>query len=246
MRRLAGTVQVALAFVAACGGGCKNGNSFTWKRPFGPSPDELVAMAFDTKDPDKRRQGIVALSKKKWGLREPHLKGYARILRNDHDATVRSAAVRALGKAGDVRYLDEVIRTLDDESATVRWDAALALAGVRGPSAEEPLIRGALKDSSADVRAACAQTLRHYRSREVVQTLVRCLDDKSVTVQFSAHASLVKLVGIDMGMRSRDWRAVAEHPMFLTPSERTKPWWDLMRVTRPKPKPPPATTQPAP
>ncbi len=246
MRPLAGTLLVALVFLAACGGGCNNGKPFTMERLFGPPPAKMIAMAFDVEDPDKRREGILALSKRKWGLREPHLKGYARILRSDHDATVRCAAVRALGKAGNVKYLDEVIQTLDDDSAAVRWDAALALADVRGPSAEEPLIQCALNDLSPDVRSACAQTLSHYQSREVIQTLVKCMDDQSIPVQFSAHASLVEIVGIDMGMESRDWRAVVEQPLFLTPRERAKPWWDLMGVTRPKSKPPPATTQPAP
>lgn len=240
------TVQLALAFLAACAGGCKSGNPFTLERLFGPPPAKLVAMAFDVQDPDKRREGIVALSSKSWGLREPHLKDYATILRADKDATVRSAAVRALGKAGDVKYLDHVVRALSDQSATVRWDAALALAGVRGPSAEKPLIDGALNDSSADVRSACAQTLRHYRSGRVVRTLVRCLDDASLAVRFNARASLVKLTGIDMGPDSRAWEIQAEQPLLPAPDAKARPWWDLLGLTRPKPTLPPATTQPAP
>ena len=147
----------------------------------------------------------------------------------------------ALGKAGDVKYLDDVVRALSDQSATVRWDAALALAGVRGPSAEKPLIHGALNDSSADVRSACAQTLRHYRSRRVVRTLVKCLDDASLAVRFNAHASLVKLTGIDMGMDSRAWEFQAEQPLPPASGAKARPWWDLLGRTRAKPTTAPST-----
>ena len=245
MRPAARIGQLATAVLLVCVSGCGKGKPLTLKRPFGPSRDELVAMAFDTEDPDKRRKGIVALSSRRWGLREPHLKGYATILRTDRDQTVRSAAVRALGQAGDANHLDDVVQALSDESAMVRWDTALALAGVRGPAAEKPLRNHALTDSSADVRAACAQTLRHYRSRRVVRTLVSCLDDANVAVRHNARKSLVKLTGIDMGADSRAWSIQADQPL-LPAAPKPRPWWDLLGRTRPKPSLPPATTQPAP
>ncbi len=245
MKNLPPTIQLAMVFLAACGGGCNSGKGPMMERLFGPPPKKLVAMAFDTEDPDKRREGIVRLSSKAWGLREPHLKGYATILRTDKDATVRSAAVRALGRAGDVKYIDGVLRALSDESDMVRCDAALALAGIRDPSAEGPLISRALTDPFADVRRACARTLGHYRSRRVVQTLVKCLDDANLTVRFNAHASLVKLTGIDMGMDSRAWEIQAEQPLPPASGAKARPWWDFLGRRRPKPTTAPST-QPAP
>lgn len=235
MKPLPSTVQLALVFLAACGGGCNSGKTSMSERLFGPPPKKLVAMAFDVEDPDKRREGIVRLSSKDWGLREPHLKGYATILRTDMDATVRSAAVRALGRAGDVKYIDGVLRALSDESDMVRCDAALALAGIRDPSAEGPLTHRALTDSSTDVRSACARTLRHYRSRRVVQTLVKCLDDANLAVRFNAHASLVKLTGVDMGLDSRAWEIQADQPLPPASGAKARPWWDLLGRTRAKP-----------
>ena len=232
MRPGIATIKLAAAAVAICAAGCSGGKRLTWERIFGPPPAKQVAMAFDVNDPDTRREGIVALSKTRRGLREPHLRGYATILGQDPEASVRGAAVRALGRAGDQKYLGHVVRALSDKSETVRWDAALALAELRGPSAEKPLRTHALDDPAADVRGACAQTLRHYYSGEVMRTLVMCLDDKSLAVRHYAHESLVKLAGIDMGTEAGAWRSVLHHPLVGPPRGQSRPWWDLFNRTR--------------
>jgi hypothetical protein len=93
----------------------------------GPAPSQLVAWAFDPNDPDRRRQGVVGLSSKDWGLKEPYLKGYAALLKTDKDPLVRAAAVRALGRAQDPNYAPDITRALMDTDVTVRQDAATAL-----------------------------------------------------------------------------------------------------------------------
>ncbi len=177
---------------------------------FGPSAEEMVAMAFDADDSDRRREGIVLLSARDWGLREPYLKGYGALLATDTDPRVRSAAVRALGQAKDDGYLPDVIKALDDSDTQVRRDAAAALDRLTGADAIEPLRRRATEDTSPEVRAACAVSLRHYPRLEVVQTLIKLLDDRSLGVRYRARRSLTRIVGRDYGYDPAEWSGVVE------------------------------------
>ena len=220
-------------------------------RFIGPTPSEQVAMAFDTDDPDRRREGIVLLSKHDWGLAEPYLKGYAAQLRSDENPLVRSVAARALGRAGDPKYFPDLVAALSDESKTVRWDAAVALDGLipaarRQPdvlaTAVGPLQTHATRDPAVDVRAAAAVALRHFGTKDVVRTLLLCLSDPRMGVRYRAHASLVEIAGLDFGYEPEDWASVVdgELPAPL-PDEPAKRWWDPRRFRRAKP---PAGTQP--
>ncbi len=165
------------------------------------------------------------LANKDFGLEEPYLKGYAMLLRTDDDTLVRSAAVRALGKAGDVTYLSNVVRALGDKSGQVRWDTAVALDNLVGDEAVGPLRRGALRDESADVRAACAKALRNYRTKPVAQTLRQCLEDEEFAVQYQAHESLVEMTGKDFGYDIMEWPS--DLLVAGTEPEAKKPWWKL-------------------
>lgn len=190
-------------------------------------------MAFDPEDPDRRREGIALLSKRDWGLREPHLKGYAALLEADDDPSVRSVAARALGKAGDTKYLSDVIKALSDKSPSVRWDAAAALDKLTGESAIDPLRQYALEDSSVDVRTSCARALRHYRRTLVVQTLTECLLDENFGVRYQAHTSLVEIAGRDLGYYPESWKGVSAVAALRT-DEKKRPWWDWFGTSRGK------------
>jgi len=194
-------------------------------------PSALVAMAFDPDDPDRRREGVAKLSQKSWGLQEPYLKGYATLLKTDTDPLVRAAATRALGRAGDKTYLPDVIKALDDESACVRWDAAVALDNLADDSAVDPLRKHALEDASIDVRASSARALRHYRKPRVAVTLRRCLLDDRFTVRYQAHASLVALTGQDLGYEPDNWPDRAFKPEARSAKGPRRRWWDWFRLS---------------
>ena len=170
-------------------------------------------MAFDPNDADRRRKGIELLSKKDWGLAEPYLKGYAMLLKTDKDPSVRSVAVRALGKAVATKYLPNVIKAMEDESVTVRWDAVAAFDSIVISSpfsadsitALDPLRKHAVSDESVDVRAACAKALRHFHEVPTIRTLKKCLLDEDFSVRYQAHASLVEITGLDLGYVPRNW-----------------------------------------
>lgn len=218
--------------------GCKGDQSFSlnkvMKRLKSPTPEEQVAMAFDPDDADRRREGVALLSGNSWGLKEPYLAGYAELLEADEDELVRSAAARALGKAGDAKYLANLLAALSDGSDVVRWDAAVALDTVTGAAAVGPLQERALDDDSADVRSACAKAMRHYRKSGVVKTLAQCLADDSFAMRHQAHASLVDITGRDLGRRPEDWSDFAKADPPPRPVVTSKPWWDWFGVTRKK------------
>jgi hypothetical protein len=230
-------ITVALATLACKG--CSNGEAdLSWLG--GTSGTKLVAMVFDPDDADKRREGIVGLSKKSWGLREPHLKGYALRLEIDRDASVRSAAVRALGMAGEPNYLPNIIAALEDKSPTVRWDAAVALKSVvYGTSAVEPLCRHAVDDPSPDVKVACIKALANYRGRDVARVMLKCMSDAAFIVRYEAHRLLVEIASCDAGTDPDDWARVDFSKLPEGPPHKD-PWWDWMGVTK-KNSPAPAT-----
>ncbi|HAU39205.1 MAG TPA: hypothetical protein DCX07_16015 [Phycisphaerales bacterium] len=235
-----GMVGCALLASAADTGCRGRDGKWSWKPLVAPSPKAQVDMAFLSKDADTRREGVVLLSGHDWGLKEPYLEGYAKLLKLDEDALVRCVAARALGKAGDPKYLPNLLAALDDPAPTVRADAAEAIdrvlpraqsAGQAG-SVAAPLSAHALGDTSMDVRAQCARVLRHLRGAETLRTLVRCLSDREFAVRYQAHAALVHLVGRDYGYESEAWEPLAEQGLPATaPAEPAKPWWDWMGVT---------------
>lgn len=197
------------------------------RKMFGPSPNQLVVQMFESEDPDLRRDAIERLSKKDRGLRGPFPKAYA-IMTTDSAATVRSAAVRALGRVGDAKYAKEVIVALSDSEASVRTDAAVALDSIPAPEVVGPLSLRANSDESPDVRIASARALRHYPRPDVLETLLRCLDDPKLAVRCRAAGSLTELTGESAGTDARAWRRILDgktDPFATTAPAKKKSWW---------------------
>jgi len=232
----AATVLFLLLPVVGCGGDKSPRLQSLAEKMKGRSPAEMVAMAFDPDDADNRRQGVTELSSRSWGLQEPYLKGYATMVRNDDDPLVRSAAVRALGKAGDLTYLPDVVAALEDDEPSVRWDAAVALDSLVGPEAVDPLRRHAVEDEALDVRASAARALRHYPTPEVVAMLKRCLRDRDFSVRYQARASLAAIMGRDFGYEPGRW---PEDPAAVPPAPK-RSWWDRVRGRKATPAEPAA------
>lgn len=202
-----------------------------YKKMVGTSPKQEVAMAFDPNDADNRRVGITKLSNRDYGLKEPYLKGYAAILRNDQEPLVRSVAARALGKAKDPAYLMDLVHALADKDPGVRVDVAVALDSLTGEGAIEALRVHAAQDPAEDVRAHAAKALRHYPRKEVQETLLGCLQDKSFTVRYQAHAALVEMTGRDAGYDPDAWTGLTIVGGASRP-ETARPWWDWMGVQK--------------
>lgn len=195
------------------------------------SPKSARPEAILAQDADQRREWVEYHGDKWHGHREPYLKTYATLLKTDEDPLVRSAAVRALGKAKAMDYIVVVIKALDDEEASVRWDAAVALGNMPDRQAIDPLRRHALDDDAKDVRLASVKALRPYSPKRVAPTLVRCLSDPDFSVRYHAHRALVAMTGTDYGTNPDAW-PIAKLPERAAPAAEDKtPWWDWAGVT---------------
>ena len=75
------------------------------------TPPEMAAKVFNSEDSDIRRKGITSMSHQKWALRELNLKLFAQHTKPavESDPSVRTVAVRTLGRVNATEYLPEVL-----------------------------------------------------------------------------------------------------------------------------------------
>lgn len=227
-----------MATVCGCAavGGCAHPNLWDLAKDYvGERPTQLSNRAFLHASADQRREGIVEMSHRWWGMDATPVRGYALIAGSASESpTVRCVALRALAQAGPdaAPYVDQIVAALSARSPHVRWDAALALDSIVTDKAVMPLAartgwdpdrrRG---DPAPDVRMACARALRHYRRTDVVAVLAVTLEsDRDYAVRREAHASLVYLVGVDRGWNQPDWRGDTEK---LPPLPPRRSWWNV-------------------
>lgn len=239
-----------ILLAAACLAGCDNPPP---KVEWGKTPADLNKQMYDLHDADLRRSAVEKLSGQLGGLDEKHLAAYARLV-SDSVPTVRSAAVLALGRGHNTKFVPPVLTAMKDSDVNVRWDAAISLDNLPDARAIEPL-RGACEDTSANVRAAAATALRHYKQPAVVNCLLKLLDDDEFSVRFRAARSLRDLTGLDLGTDSERWQQAMAHrsSFFETPAGAKKsaatpepkwPAWDWCGVVEKPANAPPEPSQP--
>jgi len=212
-------------------------------------PSEVARNAFNVTDADKRRRAVSLFAAAPFGGDKPYLRLYRMMLGGgitgktvmvgspDPDATVRAAAVKALGLHGTVDDVKIIIPRLDDQVAFVRWEAAEALGQIHSPSAIRPLLRTVREktglkegadsdgDQDADVRQACAIALGQYATPAVFDGLVAALDDSNFGVAHAARDSLMTLTGYDMGVEPGDWLLWAKkHPGEMFKYQQVYKW----------------------
>jgi HEAT repeat protein len=160
----------------------------------------------DSASPDHRREGIYDLVSKDFGQHEPYTKRYRQIAQSDSDFTVRAAAVRACNWSRDKSAVPVFIAALNDQSESVRWEAAKGLANVPDPSAIDPLIRAINSQTeSRNVKIAATDALRHYRNLTAARALVSTLNGKDFGVAWQARHSLLAMTGADLRYDERAW-----------------------------------------
>lgn len=191
-------------------------NFITGDTPFNAAKDML-----DPSFPDRRRKAVVYLADREFGRQEPYLKYYIELVRTDNDYLVRAMAVRALNRARDHAAMPTLILALDDRHELVRLEAAKAIANNPDASAVPVLLKhlaaqfelarstGPLAsesiEESIDVRVACAEALRSFRTIEVGQALVRMLRDRNFSVAWQARKSLNFMTGKDFRFDTAAW-----------------------------------------
>jgi HEAT repeat protein len=161
---------------------------------------------------------VVYLSKRDFGRKDPYVKYYAEMARSDEDHTVRAMAIRALNRVRDKEVTSLYIRALEDPHPLVRLEAAKALANIPDEVAVPALIkhlkgrvevltkgRLEVEDETTDVRVACADALRNFRTSEVAQALVGVLRDRDFAVCWQSRVSLKLITGQDYRYDQAAW-----------------------------------------
>jgi hypothetical protein len=136
----------------------------------------------------------------------------ARLLESlgDPNAAVRSYAAESLASVDPELKRRMYMVGARHRNPAVRQSSAAGL-GVKGDEgAARTLLQLAVKDSSPDVRAAAARSLRALGIREVAKPLVRSLDSENAQIRMNAAEAMAILgdkVGVETLVRRVHWVA---------------------------------------
>ena len=176
-----------------------------WQWTFNDAPARYAKNLFD-KNPDRRREAIYVLSDEGFGRKDPYIKYYAHMAESDEDVTVRAAALRALNRSRAQAYTGIYIASLNDPNPWASLEATKALANIPDPKAVPGLIKLLADDKQTrDVRIACADGLRCYKSSDVAQALIRQLVDHDFAVAWQSRQSLNLMTGQDFHYDPSAW-----------------------------------------
>jgi|GEM_PF-429122 len=118
------------------------------------------------------------------------VEGLIKALGYEKNPHVREHAASALGKIGDERAVEPLIKRLADGDRGVQWSAKSAL-GNMGNSTVEPLIE-ALKDENEGVRRGATSALGKIGDERAVEPLIEALKDENEEVRGGAALALGK------------------------------------------------------
>jgi hypothetical protein len=223
-----------------------------------PSPAEAAADAVDRYDSDKRYRGTLRLGMASFASEPVYMRLFIDNMK-DQDATVRTAATRAVANHGGPEHVPLLVGALKDEDTLVRLEAARGLQRIYNPVAIDPLL-GAIKGpenpedfSSEDevaIRAEAAHALGQYKEPKVVQALIAELQDENLAVNRNTLESLRTLTGQDFGFDKRGWLEwyegskdvfAAGKPYVYPIYRRSKSWYEYLPFVPPPPNEEPAT-----
>jgi HEAT repeat protein len=113
-------------------------------------------------------------------------------LSSDEDASVRQAAIVALGKLDAKEAIPVLMELLQDENAVIRESSALSL-GKLGVQEAIPILVRLLGDENADTREAAVIAMGEFRVHEAIPSLQVLLRDDNDNVKQAALKVLVEL-----------------------------------------------------
>jgi len=180
-----------------------------WEVMWGDTPAKAVRQMLDADNPDNRWKGTLRLAEFAFARKgDDAMKVYAKFPRDPHeDWIVQAAGIRALNRSRATGYTALFVKALNDvdQKDLPRLEAAKALANIPDELAISALAQHAREDKSLDVRIACIDALRNFRTTEVLRTLVNVLNEKDFSVVWQARQSLAMITGQDFRYNSRAW-----------------------------------------
>ena len=172
----------------------------------GNTPLNSARKTQDSKDADRRREGVYELVQRDFGKGPLYRQLYRQMAVGDADYTVRAAAIRALNMCRDRQAVDVFLGGLEDSKELVRMEAAKAMANVPDERTAGSLIKHlSHPGESKDVRIACSAALGNFRRIEVAQALIRVLQDRDFGVSWQARKSLWLMTGQDYRYDEGAW-----------------------------------------
>jgi hypothetical protein len=143
-----------------------------------------------------------------------------RLIREDRNTLLRTAAVRSLGAFPKELSREGIQVAATDSEPRVREAACTALARMGDPASVGMLAAMVQNDDNLDVRLAASQQLGQFSDPLAIQALGAALDDPNPALQFRAVQSLERASGRDYGRDLELWRAYVrgENPPDRTPT----------------------------
>jgi len=174
---------------------------------FGPIMVKMQKVAVEDGDPERRARAAAALGEFLDPHAAPTLSGVAK---DDADAKVRVAAVRALGRLNVLTGRAALSGALRDADASVRKAALEQVLKVNFFSDEAALLE-TLADDDAAVRRTAAQLVGELRLASAVEPLLGVLmTDDSTQVRQAAAIALGRIGGAEAGTALADAKTM-EH-----------------------------------
>ena len=149
--------------------------------------------------PELRREAIQTLT----NIRTKQVVETLIGLLDDPDIEVQRKAVDALGKIGDNRSIDALVKTLDRPE--LRWDAIQALTNIRSEQVVEPLI-GLLDDPDIEVQRKAVDALGRIRNNRAIEALLEIVNRPEIRreiIQALRRNKAKRVVGCLVGLLDR-------------------------------------------
>ena len=211
--------------LAGCLGGCRSAGR-TYKPAVLVSHSDAEKFVHDAlyhEDADIRRGAIEQLVRTRFADTPAAVDAYAVVARTDTSASVRCAAVQALGRHGGDGAISTIIVMLTDlpgdrgvrpAGARVRWEAMQVLEkrmrdhtinNAARPTVRDVAMERLASDGSRDVRIAAASLLGHEPVAESIGALIAALRTSDFGVVYQAERSLMRLTGVQNGHDANAW-----------------------------------------
>jgi hypothetical protein len=172
----------------------------------GHTPGKAAQLMEDSHNADNRRDGIFRLVDFQVERTDPVvMKRLRQIADVDPNPLVHAAALRALNRCRDKAAALVFIRSIADQDALVRLEAAKALANIPDDHAVPVLLKHLTADDNQDVRIACADALRQFKTLVVGRALAGALTERNFAIAWQARRSLMLMTGRDFRFQQADW-----------------------------------------
>jgi hypothetical protein len=168
-----------------------------------------MAADLESNDANRRRAAVLDYAES-IGARDAGIrKAYRVMAQFDNDPLVRAAAVRAINitRDTDPDAGAVILKALKDGHDAVRLEAVKAIANLPQQGVAPQLIATLTDDKQPlDLRIACADALRHYRSPETARALIKQLGQTAnFALSWQSRRSLYLMTGKDLRYSEAAW-----------------------------------------